>query len=256
MKIRFYNLAVIIVTLVFGSCGGDSNSDWQPATSGQDTGLIKAVITNSKSFNPNISHGQILQYTITITAEDMAPIIAAFDGAADSGVVDGIPTGGNRTLKVEAINSNGASIREGIALGLEVVPGGMTEAEVAMESVPVFANLAEGNTLPNTQFAAKVFSDPADPVAVEDEFDGVTLPLFDVSAGGDEVFPDISGIAKIVPPLVPAGEHKFTVKNVRTGRHATVTVFLTDGARLKAAPFYSASSNQPTWFGVADFNPR
>jgi hypothetical protein len=244
-------LALLALSLTF-SCGGGSGDIPADKRSG-GAGSIKAIVTGSKTFNPNISHGFIKQYKVTITADDIeTPVEAVFEGTAESGVIEGVPEGENRTIKVEAVNANGANVREGETEGLKVASDDVTEAEVRMESVPVFANLVDGNTIANTRFKAVIFSEPGDAVSIEDEYDGTTLPLLDVATTSTDIQPDANtGLANISPPLLPAGEHTFTVKNARTGRLSQVKVRLFDGTKLKAAPLFSASSNAPVRFGMA-----
>ena len=238
---------MLVLILLIPSCGDISRSaefDSNVEVSTGGSGAVKAIVLNSKSFSPNISHGQIVQYKVTVSAIDLeVPIVAAFDATAESGVVSGIPVGKNRIVKVEALNQNNAIIRDGETLNLEIKAGTVTEAVVQMLSVPVFANLSDGNSVPNTRFKALVFSDEKNPVSIEDEFDGVALPLFDVSANMAEVYPDIStGLASFLPALLPAGEHKFTARDIKTGRETSVTLYLADGEKRAPAMFYSAGT--------------
>lgn len=234
---------VTTVALLASSCGvftGDGSFTTGPRES---TGSLKATVTNSKSFNPNISHGQITQYKVTISGDDFSPPIEAwFDGTAESGTVDGVPVGENRTIRIDALNINGVVIRSGETTGVTIEPAEVAETEVAMESVPIFANLADDNVVPNTRLIIKVFSDPADPIEIEDEFSGSSSVLPDISTGGREISPDASGTAKLLPSLLAPGIHKFTAKNIRTELSSSVTVRLTDGTKIKAAPLYSGGS--------------
>jgi hypothetical protein len=230
--------AVLVLLFLFASCGAGV---YDRQDSVAKTGSIKAIIIGSQSFNPNISHGKIIQYKVTISGDDFfEPVVETFDGAAESGVIDNVPAGDNRLLKVEAINQNNIKIREGETRELEITAGEVAEAEVKMESVPVFVNLNDGNIVPNTQFKVRIFSDPAEQITIEDEFNSVTLPLVDANINSAEISPDInSGFADIKPGLLPAGGHNFTVKNLKTGRSATVSIKLTDGTKLISAPLYS-----------------
>ncbi len=238
---------VFSFALLTSACGGDH------PTTNPNSGAIKAVVTNSKSFNPNISHGQITQYKVTITAPDLAePLEATFDGSSQEGTVENVPTGSDRQIKVEAINSNSKRIREGEAANLEVKGGEVTEAEVAMESVPTFANIDDGNVIPNTRFVARLFSEPGKAVTIEDDFNGTTLPLLDIATANTEIMPDAStGLSFVAPPLMPVGGHRLTVKDIRTNRATTVTVNIIDGTKAKPAPLFSAGSTQPARFGTA-----
>ncbi len=256
-SILSFIFVLLALSFALSSCGGGSGGAQSNGKSG-NVGSIKAIVTGSRSFNPNISHGFITKYKVTITSDDMeTPVEAVFEGTAESGVIEGVPEGENRKIKVEAINSNETKIREGDVAGVEVRSDEVTEAEIKMESVPVFANLADGNAIPNTRFKAIIFSEPGDAVSIEDAYDGSTLPLLDVSTTSIDIQPDAStGIANVSPPLLPAGEHKFTVKNVRTGRLSEVTVHLTDGTKLKPAPLFSASSTAPMRLGGAFVQPN
>jgi hypothetical protein len=240
MKKHLTIFVLLFLIVNFSACGTGSSGSPGGAYSG-GSGTIKAVVTGSKSFNPNVSHGQIKKFKVTILAEDIAePIMAVFDGTEESGVVEHVPAGLNRTIKIEAVNPNEKVIRAGETAGLEVIGGEEVLADVSMESVPVFANLADGSVIPNTRFVARVFSDPSDKVVIEDKFKGTTLPMFDLNSNDDELFPDAAtGLVGFAPSPLAVGEHELTVKNARTGRANTVSIRITDGTKMKPAPLYS-----------------
>lgn len=236
--------ALILAVFSAVSCGED-----EPVFLAQDlgpsTGLVKAIISGARSFNPSISHGKIVQYKITVSGEGFETIEAIFDGDAESGVIDGVPSGVNRLVHVEAINQNNVKIRDGEAIA-DVEPSVITNVSIKMESVPIFVNLADGNVIPNTQLVVKVFADPSSTVIVDDDFEGVELPLLDISTAQTEIVPDIStGLAKISPPLLPEGTHVLTVRNNSTGLASSISIRLTDGEKLKPAPTVGAVSAQP-----------
>lgn len=250
MKIKIMTVGLLAV---LAGCGGNGGAGGEQTAADKEisaydgpAGMVKAVVTNSKSFNPNISHGLIDQYKVTITGEGIEnPIVATFGGNETSGVVDNVPAGGNRKIKVEAINPNEQKIREGDLENVEILSGGITEVEVSMDSVPVFANLADGAVMPNTRLVARVFSDPADSVTVEDDFNGANFSLSGVLASAS------SGLSAVAPPLMQEGQHKFTVKSLKTGRSTTVSVRLVDGTKQRPAPISNAGSNAPAKAGVA-----
>ncbi len=73
---------LVVISLV-ASCGGPSDNVSVSTASKGGTGSIKAVVTGSRSFDPNIFHGRIVNYKVTITGEGISePIVAEFDGAA------------------------------------------------------------------------------------------------------------------------------------------------------------------------------
>lgn len=232
-----------IIFMFIASCGsGGAGNGAKNVIEG--SGSIKAVVLNSKSFDPNISHGKIMRYRVTVTSADMAePITKDFDGGAESGVIDNIPSGMDRTVKVEAINPNEKVIRAGESAGLEISGGAITETIVSMGSVPVFMNLNDGNVVPNTRLVAKIFADPSDAVTVEDDAGAGSVPLFDLNTMDDKIFPDAStGAATFAPSILTPGEHRLVVKNIKTGRSSEVNVRVIDGAKLRPAPIYNGGS--------------
>jgi len=239
------SVILLFAILMIASCGGNSGSSNSSTYSSNNTGTIKAIVTGSKSFNPNISHGKIVKYKITITGEGIeAPVVAEIDGTADSGTVEGVPSGDERTVRVEAINPNELSIRDGEVSGVHVSSGETEDVEITLESVPVFANIKSGASIPNTRFIVRVFSDPKDPVMVEDEFGGSIAAMTDVSTSGIEISPNVvTGIASISPALLSVGEHSLTAKNYRTNRSSNVIVRIIDGTKQKGAPFFSVKEN-------------
>jgi hypothetical protein len=207
---------------------------------------MKLVVKGSKSFNPNINHGKIVTYRVTISGEGIdQSIVAEFDGTATEGVIEGIPTGGGRQIVVEAINPNDAIIRQGEKGDVTVEGGRVAEVEVTLESVPIFTNIADGNSLDNTRLIFQIFSDPQNPVVVvEDATSAEASALADVSTQTTEINLDVStGLGKLAPVLQPAGQHKYTVRNINTGRSSTVTVGLMDGTKRKGAPFFAAGDH-------------
>jgi len=236
-------MILLLLSIMLTSCGGGGAG----GRSGGATGIVKMLVSNSRSFNPNIPHGKILKYKVTVAGPGMeGPIESFFDGDADAGVVDGVPSGADRTVTVEAVNPNNVIIRAGEASGIAISPGELTEVRVDMASVPIFANLSDGNSVPNTFFVARVFSEPDSPVTVEDEMDGSKAALTDLASGGTEVLPDASTFFAVVKPaLLAPGPHRFTVRNLKNGRSSTVSAYLSDGARLKAAPLFVGGGTDP-----------
>jgi len=234
--------ALTIVLPFLASCGG-----YGQAIENEATGSVKALVAGSKSFDPNTRHGKIEKYRVVITGDGIAePIEAIFDGAAGEGVVDGVPSGENRAVAVEAVNANNAIIRAGEASGVAISSGGLTLVRVDMESVPIFANLSDGNSVPNTFFFARIFSEPGSKVVVEDENMGSTAALFNLADGALELLPDASTfLAVLKPALLAPGPHRLTVRNSDTGRSSTVLIDITDGTILKAAPLFGGGLARP-----------
>lgn len=225
--------------LFLASCGGAGSEDKNVGS----TGGLKATILNSKTFNPNISHGKIAQYKVTVEGDSIIePITAVFDGNVENGIIEGVPVGSGRIVKVEAINLNDKTIRAGEAENVEISSDNVTEVEINLESVPIFANLIDGNSIPNTQLIAKVFSDPNESLEIKDENESLKQSF--------NVLTDIStGLASASAKFLLPGKHTMTVRNLNTGRFSTVTINLIDGTKVKPAPFFSAGNFQPAKLG-------
>lgn len=199
-------------------------------------------VIGAKGFNPRIAPGRVERYAVKIEGPGIAsPIVAEFPGDAESGLVEGVPVGDGRVVSVTAMNANAATILAGETPGVEV-DDGLTTVEIALEAVPIFTNLADGAAVDNTRLVFRLFSDPAHPVVVEEMGGGDAAALADASTGGTEIALDAStGLGVLAPvPLAP-GDHRFSVRDVATGRSSSAEVRLLDGARRKGAPFVAAA---------------
>ncbi len=228
-------LAAAAIAAALASCGGGGGAKG-------NAGSLAVVVTGAKSFNPRIEHGRIEKYSVTISGEGIEqPISAEFAGDAGSGLIEGVPCGENRSISVEAVNANGVKIRAGEEAGVEV-SGGVNEVAVEMEAVPIFANLADGNSIDNTRLIFKIFSDPTNPVTVEEIYDGEAKQLVDASLNTAEIHLDQStGLGLMAPAVLSPGNHLFEVRDLVTGRSSLANVLLLDGSRRKGAPFVSTT---------------
>lgn len=243
---RVSNKILFFVLLLFiSSCGGGGGGFAEKGSGvdiGSGGGGLELVVKNAKSFNPSISHGMILNYRVTITADDLEnPIVVNFDGSSTEGVINDVPAGENRSILVEAVNPNGAVIREGETEGVEVKGGEVADAEVSLEPVPIFTNLSDGNSLANTRLIFKVFAEPGSQIIVEELLNENQSPLLDAST----LLPDVSldqstGLGFLSPSLQFCGEHTYIVRDLNTNRSSSVKVDLTDGAKGRAAPLFAA----------------
>lgn len=237
MKNIFAAVAILLLmTMVFG-CGGGSGG----GLSLDVTGSAKIVVRNSRSKDGSKDYGAVNKYTVSIYGEGMSePIEAEFEGDAENGVIEGVPSGGGKTVTVTAINKDDRPIRQGEAEEVNVASGGVTEVEVKLEAVPIFANLYDGNIVKNTRLRFELFADPEDPLHVEEVLSDKNVTLFDAVSNLEELLPDANtGIAVMVPQNIKPGEHQFKVLSARTGRSSSVKIKVVDGADVKPAPLYS-----------------
>nr|HPM41964.1 hypothetical protein [bacterium] len=117
---------------------------------------------------------------------------------------------------------------------------------VEMEAVPIFTNVADGAVVDNTRMVFRVFSDPKNPVIVEEMRRGESLPLVDASTSASEVALDaVTGQGSISPVLMEPGSRRFAVRDLVTGRRSEAGVLLLDGTKRRPAPLFSAATVGP-----------
>ncbi len=231
-------LYIIFIALLAG-CG--ENSD-EMATGG----MLALKVIKASNFNPAIDHSIIQSYRVSISGQGIdPPIVAEFEGGATEGVIEGVHTGKGRTVTVEATNANGAVIHAGEAFDVKV-SGGITEVPVRLESVPIFTNIADGNTIDNTRLVFKVFSDPKNPIAIEERAEDESMALIDASTNSEEIYLDEStGMGRLAPAVMEPGERTFVVKDLITGRLSMAKVLLVDGTGRRPAPTVTAAFSGP-----------
>ncbi|MFA4971591.1 MAG: hypothetical protein WC683_03180 [bacterium] len=229
-------IIALLALLALAGCGAGEFS-------GAGGGMLAVRVRHAASFNPNIEHGRIEMYRVTVDGEGMErPIVATFDGNAEEGIVSGVPTGDNRTVAVEAVNPNDAVIRAGEAFGVKV-NGGVTEVPVDMEAVPIFTNIASGNTIDNTRLVFKLFSDPSNPVEVLEYEGDEQTALVDASTNLSEIYLDQStGLGKFAPLPIRPGKREFEVRDMLTGRSHRAIVLMIDGTHRRPAPLVSTTA--------------
>lgn len=230
---RFFLILPLI--FIFTSCGSGGE------TFSRAENAIAVIILNSKSFNPNIEHARILKYRVSVEGNEIIePIEAEFPGDAVEGVIENVPAGTGRVVSVTAINANEQTIRAGETCCVEVTDG-VTDVAVELESVPIFANIRDDAFVDNTRLAFQIFSDAGESVVVENASGENNAAVADASTGLSEVVFDTStGLGRVAPVVMPAGEYKFRVRNLKNGRASEVGVHLLDGERKRPAPFFAS----------------
>lgn len=237
----------LLALLALAGCGAPLD--------GADGGGLAVRVKSAAAFDTTIEHGRVVSYRVIVEGEGIdVPIAAEFPGDAEEGVIEGVPAGEGRTVRVEAINGNGARIREGEAFGVRV-GGGMNQVEVVLEAVPIFTNLAQGNAVENTRLVFKVFSDPANPVIVEEGSGGGVTALIDAATNVAELYLDQStGTGRLAPVLMEPGERTFSVRDAVTGRSNSVGVRVVDGTAARPAPLVSLGIAEGDYFGCGGSN--
>lgn len=214
----FIIVSLILISTVNNSCSNNFDA------SGKN---LAVTISGSRSFNPDIIHGQIDYYQITITAPDMdVEFTDRFDGDSSSARMLGIPSGPSRHILVEAFNPNGKVIRRGDKGGVTIMGGKSTHVEIVMNSVPIFTNINDKSAVSGSRVNFGIFGEPDS-----------QLELLDVTGGKNEKIVDRTGKAKIDtsneeglfsvdPQEFSPGLFSFKIHDIETGESSTVTITL------------------------------
>lgn len=227
MKIKSKNNWVYLVFLfsvfLFGCSDGSSD---QTQVEGRNIAL---TVSGSRSFNPNIIHGQIDYYQITITAPDLnTPFVSRFGGDSESARMLGIPTGEDRTIFVEAFNPNGLIIRRGTKEGVSIRAGQLSRVEIVMHSVPIFTNITDRSAVTAERLDFKIFGEPGSRLEIAEE-EGGSVTIIADEASGRSLVNTVSdeGLFVHTPAEEPSlGVHAFTVTDLDSGESSRVTVTL------------------------------
>lgn len=214
---------IFVGIFALAACGGggsQGDSDFSNKN-------LSLTVSGSKSFNPNIIHGQIDYYLMTVSADDLAaPFIERFSGEAASGKMVGIPAGTGRTILVEAVNPNGLVIRRGKAEGVTIAPGMMSHVEIVMHTVPIFTNLANKSAVAVGRLAFHLFGEPGSKLEVMEVTGDETAPIVDATRG--ELMVDTSnaeGLFRHQPgDEYDVGPRTFRVWDADSGEASDITL--------------------------------
>lgn len=234
MKNRFYKIFWTLLILTLGaaitSCTG-STPNGLPSS---QTGFLSLSLNETQEFNPNVSHGEIDRYKVTITGSTLiAPIVKYYEAGTTSASFDGFADGATLTVLIEYINANGLTVRRGQSQTLTITAGQTTAAAVDVNNVPVFANVRDGATVYNNRFVPEVFAPGAIEFQVSDFFNASESILTDVDSGLASFSineDDPTSTLSINVPELSAGDHELTVTDTDTGESSTITVTILEGA--------------------------
>jgi len=248
MDKTYYLLVFVIVAInCFAGCGYKSDLPVpleNNINTNADTGLARLVVNNSRSHDSLHSYSEIDFYRATITGIGIDfPIIAEFDGKAENGTMSGIPVGNDRVITIDAVSKRGEIIRKGIRDNVLVEGNKVNDIEISLNSVPIFTNIKNGNTIPSTRLRPEVFADPGETVEIIRVINEQETPIFNISSNTSEIYADTnSGLATLDPMDIGLGEYSLIVRSLETGYESSVDIKIIDGTKIKAAPLYSLGS--------------
>lgn len=217
---KIYCLAFLVVAT---NCGSSDNS------MNLEGPHIALSVKQSKSHNPQISHGQIDHYTLTVTAPDLKiPFTHVFGGDAETGKITDIPIGSKRTLTMEAVNINQQVIRRGRAEGIDIVPGMFSTVEIVMHTVPIFVDIKDKSAVADRRLQFKLFGEAGSELGLVEEVNSAEAKnLVDQNTGRAAI--DTSnreGLFTFTPQTMNQGLHFFKVLDVKNGEESTLAVSL------------------------------
>lgn len=191
-------------------------------------------LNETQEFNPNVSHGEIDRYKVTIMGATLiASIVKYYEAGTTAATFDGFADGTTLTILVEYINANGLTVRRGQSQTLTITAGQTITTALDINNVPIFANVRDGATVYNNRFAPEVFAPGAIEFQVSDFFNASESVLTDTDSGlatfsiseGDPT----STLSLNVPTL-SAGDHELTVIDTDTGESSTITITVLQGS--------------------------
>lgn len=236
MNYRKFLLSFLFSSLFFFQlhCGGGEEGKIEFISDN-----LALVVSNTQSFNPNINHGKIIYYEITVTGPDLGKkFIKRFSTKTRRARVLGIPVGKSRTILVEAFNANGVVIRRAKKEGVAIEGAKLTQVQLAMDAVPIFTNVADKGLVRHAKTRLGIFGEPNSRLRIHEiDDEGDALEVW-VNRSTHVAYVDTSsdeGLFYFDLPRVELGIHRFRVTDENTGESSTIQ-----------ASFY-ADKMQPGW---------
>lgn len=196
-------------------------------------GFLNLDLNENQEFNPNVAHGEIDRYKVTITGSTLlAPIVQYYEADTTSASFDGFVDGTTLNILVEYININGLTVRRGYSETVSITAGETTTASLNINNVPIFANVSDGATVYNNRFAPEIFAPGEIEFQIRDFFNTNESILEDIDS--DLAYFSISeddptSTLTINVPELSTGEHELTVTDMDTGESSSVTINILDG---------------------------
>lgn len=159
-------------------------------------------------------------------------------------LIEGLDPKKTYRVRVQALNSRGQILREGIVEGVMALKGKIRNVEAVLKPIPVVLNYLEGEIVSNERLFFHILSDPNHKITIESpDF------LADQFSETQEIVTASNGFGKFYPNIFPPGPTIFTVRDLDAGTMYRLTLHLWDGEGIQSAPFFSASAMAPSRFG-------
>ncbi|MBI4237864.1 MAG: hypothetical protein HY696_05530 [Deltaproteobacteria bacterium] len=230
---------IFLLALLTTHCGGTAPTN----DTGDAVGGTHVQVTKRAAATHPL--GQIAAYTIAVSGPGFETVETTMASDATEAVLDGIPAGEARQVSVSALNEETQRIWSGEARDVVIPAGEVVEVPIALQPIPIFANVRDGSVVTNTRLRPMIVAPPGTTVAMLQapaDGTGTPEPVVDVALGAVNVpIADASGLVQLRPAPLPPGRYQLVVEDTATHRTSTVSVTIVDGTRRRGAPFYAAA---------------
>lgn len=227
-------LTIFLISITIINCG-DSSSSYDG-----NTQKINLRFIEKNEFDPFGEHGAIDKFKITVTGENLStPIIQYYPFETESVEFEELSANTQIEILVEAINYNEMVVRRGRSGQFDIVGGQISNANIEIYNVPIFANVTDGSQVYSNRFIPKVFAPGGIQFQVIDEFNDSQSILAD-KVTGEATFSinenQESSIKAVYSSDLPIGTHKLTVKDVNTDEATTISIQALNSSKRKVLP--------------------
>ncbi len=234
------SFSILLISLSITGCNTGSGSG----------GGIALVVRNARGPAPLEAEGaaltaasslpselQVASFRIVISGDDFSSIEAVFPGDATGGTIENIPAGRERTVLIEALNTNGEAVRRRSVAHVEILGGRTTSVAATLVAVPRFTSIHHGHVITASRLVLEGYGEPGSGLELNDRFGDTTFSISQLPAEGSDpdsaqssqpvITPSLSaGFFSVKPPVLQPGVHTFELKDPQTGESTSVTVTL------------------------------
>lgn len=224
----FFFFVFLTLSLFFG-CGQKSTQ-----------GYLQLFLTANQEFNPNIDHGVVQYYKVTIVSQNQPqPLVQYFRAGTEKAEFLGFPHGDVLQVTIDIVNANGMVVRRGRSQEIVIQKGQILPVEIFVNNVPIFANVKNGATVIHNRFLPKIFAPGEITFQLEDEFSNQVYLLQD-EFSQDFSFSISTDIPTSIRPIfiktLEPGFHGLTVEDPATEERTEIEIQVVAGTNRKVLP--------------------
>ena len=227
---KFFYPFVFLIFLFSLGCGQGGGAQ----------GYLQLFLKAQQAFNPNIDHGVVQYYKVTITSENQSqPLVHYFRAGTEKAKFLGFPHGEVLQVTIDIINANGIVVRRGRSQEIVIQKGEVLPVEIFVNNVPIFANVKNGATVVHNRFLPKIFAPGEITFQLQDEFSDQVHLLQDEFTQ-DFSFSISPNIATSIRPIfiqsLEPGVHGLIVEDPETKEKTEIEIQVIEGTNRKVLP--------------------